>query len=144
MKEKKVTKRLFGILPLLCVISACSDVVPFPEPNVKGELESNLPFAYFVVEGTLTDTVAKTAVPLISVQLHNQPSVLTDENGHFITFTSAFPIGQEFSLVINGPGKLHQNAYPVESTFVHFLLPTFQLSREDITALGPEFLDAVT
>lgn len=125
-----------GIIPLLCVISACSDVVPFPEADVKGDSKYEIPYAYFEVVGSITDTIIKEPLPMIAVQLRNEIPVLTDQNGFYSTYTSAFPIAQEFALIINPHGEHHNPGYTTDTAYVHYVLPTFQLTREDISLYG--------
>jgi hypothetical protein len=136
-------KRLYfiGIVLLAGFMASCEDSIPFRyDPDQPDSLATRqYPHAFFVVQGTVTDSLSLEPVPEISVTMRTEDPVFTKENGSFSVQTTAFPISQEFRLIINGYGEFYNPLYPAETLYVHFMLPTFQLTQEDIREYGPRF-----
>lgn len=136
-------KRLYfiGIVLLAGLTASCEDSIPFRyDPEQPDSLAARqYPHAFFVVQGTVTDSVSLEPVPEISVTIRTEDPVFTEEDGSFSVQTEAFPISQEFRLIINGYGEFYNPLYTAETLYVHFMLPTFQLTQEDILEYGPRF-----
>lgn len=129
------------VLVILFLAFACEDTIPFRYPPSQPDslATRQIPHAFFVVSGTLIDSLTEEAIPDLSLILRSEDTVYTNEEGVFSTKTVAFPTSQEFSLLINPYGEGHNPLYAPETLYVHFILPTFQLAQGDILEYGSHF-----
>lgn len=131
---------------LIVGLTACQDVLP--GSSQKGNDDSlatrQYPHAFFVVEGVVTDSITQEAVADMALLFRWEDTVFTDENGAFYTQTVAYPTSQEFQLLINPYGACHVANYPCDTLSIPYLLPTFDLSREDVLRYGPQFFGSAT
>ncbi|HHV03992.1 MAG: hypothetical protein WCQ69_03230 [Bacteroidales bacterium] len=131
---------LIGFVFLTGLLVSCQDTIPFRYPLQSDSLATReYPHAFFIVEGKIVDSLTQEPVPCISVYLRLEEPVFTDDDGIFRTQTIAFPISQEFRLIFNAYGEHFNPLYEPETLYVHFMLPTFQLTREEILEYGPQF-----
>lgn len=131
---------LIGFVVLTGLAVSCRDTIPFSyHPNTDSLATRKYPHAFFIVKGKILDSLSQEPISGISVNLRMEESVFTDEEGAFHTQTVAFPISQEFRILFNAYGEHFNPLYEPETLYVHFMLPTFQLTREDVLEHGPEF-----
>lgn len=128
------------LVPLMGLLASCQDVVPYPSRNPSDSLSvREYPHAFFIVEGTIIDSLSQEPIPNYPIKLHSEQPVATNEQGIFRAQTIAFPISQEFRLILNPLGEGHLPMYPTQTHYVSFFLPTFQLTKEDVIQHGPKF-----
>ena len=132
---------LIGFAILTVLTAACQDSIPFRYDGKEPDSMSTrkYPHAFFVVHGQIIDSLAQEPISGMPVNLRLEDTVFTDSTGYFRTQTIAFPISQEFRLVFNTLGEHHNPLYNSETLYVHFMLPTFKLSQEEILEHGPRF-----
>lgn len=122
-------------------ISSCEDTIPFRyKPYPPDSLATRqIPHAFFIVNGMVQDSLTQEHIPDLPIALRSEEAVLTNEEGEFSAHTVAFPTSQEFRLLINPYGENHNPMYAPETLYIHFILPTFQLSQDDILEYGSYF-----
>lgn len=135
---KKAILYLIIISGTLC---SCRDVLPFmPSGSISDSLSSRqYPYAIFIVEGIVTDSLTQEPIKDLSVLLRMEDPVSTNETGFYCAKTIAFPISQEFRMIINAPGEGYNVSYPSDTQYIHYVLPTFDLTREEVREFGPLF-----
>lgn len=132
---------LIGFVILSLLVAACEDSIPFRYEGKEPDSMSTrqYPHAFFIVHGQIVDSLTQGPIPGLPVNLRLEDTVFTDTTGFFRAQTIAFPISQEFRLVFNTRGEHHNPLYNPETLYVHFMLPTFKLSQEEILEHGPQF-----
>ena len=123
------------------LLASCADSIPFRDDPLKPDslATREYPHAFFIIQGKTTDSISLEPVPGISVNLRTETPVFTEEDGSFSVQTTAFPISQEFRVVFNAYGEHHKPVYLPETLYVHFMLPTFRLTQDEILEHGPKF-----
>ena len=132
---------LIGFVILSLLAASCQDSIPFRYDGEEPDSMSTrqYPHAFFIVHGQIVDSLTQEPIPEMPVNLRLEDTVFTDSTGLFRAQTIAFPLSQEFRLVFNTLGEHHNPLYNPETLYVQFMLPTFQLSQEEILEHGPQF-----
>jgi hypothetical protein len=142
--KKSDMKKWYYISMIVTVLTfafACEDTIPFRYmPSQPDSLATRqIPHAFFIVNGTLIDSLTEEPIPELPLILRSEDTVFTNEEGAFSAKTIAFPTSQEFRLLINPHGKHHNPLYAPETLYVNFMLPTFNLAQGDILEYGAHF-----
>lgn len=134
-------KAVLYLIMISGTLYSCSDVLPFmPSETVSDSLSSRqYPYAFFIVEGTVTDSLTQEPIPDLTVLLRMEEPVTTNETGYYCARTIAFPISQEFRMIINAQEEGYNASYPSDTQYISFVLPTFDLTREEVREFGPLF-----
>ena len=129
------------ILVMVFATWSCEDTIPFRyKPSQPDSLATRqIPHAFFIVNGTILDSVTQESIPDLPITLRSEEPLLTDEEGAFSVQTVAFPTSQEFCLLINPYGEHYNPLYTPETLYIHFVLPTFRLTQDDILEYGSYF-----
>ncbi|HNR27439.1 MAG TPA: hypothetical protein PKY83_05055 [Bacteroidales bacterium] len=133
--------QFISFIIITVITASCRDSIPFRyDPSEPDSLSTRrYPHAFFIVRGEIVDSLTQEPIPGLTVNLRQEDTVLTDSNGVYLAQTVAFPISQEFRMILNTYGEQHNPLYLPETLSVIFSMPTFKLSQDEILEHGPQF-----